>query len=170
MMVGMGIFALLWYTIIRGKAEPFFLLVPFLAAALELLSRKQNRIHSNLLSFSVALIVVVALKVCVIDFMVVRTDRLGDLGILKDTKVVVQKSLWTIAPGDLIVVKTNDAESRNYVGRVKEISTGSGYTLVAGKMGAIEQIERKRIAGKVVYVFEPQQKEHDGRKQRNPDR
>lgn len=155
MMVMMGIFAFLWYMVTRGKANPFLLLFPFLAATLELLFRRQNRIHSNLLSFSIALIVVVTLKVCVIDFMVVRTDRLEGLGIPKDAKVVVQKSFWKIVPGDVVVVKP-DSDTRNYVGEVKEVSEGSGHALVSGKNGSMEQIQRNRIAGKVIYVFESQ--------------
>ena len=136
--------------ITKGSFDPFVILTFFVMACLEFLFRRQQRIPSIVLSLVAAIVFVLALRTYGVDLKVMRTNEFAPR-IPKDARMVIQKSLWKLTPGDLVIFQRN-SDPRNYVGLVKYALDNSAYDLIASD-GKAERVDRSRLKGKIISVL-----------------
>lgn len=134
----------------RGGFDPFVTLTIFAMAGFEFLFRRQRRFPSIVLSLIAAIAFMLAFRTYGLDLKIMRTDSLAPR-VPKNARLVIQKSLWQLAPGDLAIFQ-RDSDSKNYVGVVKSEHSDSTYDLVTST-GKAENINRKHLKGKIILVL-----------------
>ena len=151
LMVVLGVSIVLFNLIFKGGFDPFIPLAFFMMALFELLFRRQRRLSSNLLSLIVAVVFTVGIKTYGADFKIIRTNAF-EPRVPKDARVVIQKSLWKLKPGDLVVFQ-RDVDHRSYLGEISALLDKAHYKVTASRDGDVEQVEKRSVKGKVVFIL-----------------
>jgi len=130
------------------KFDPFVLLAFISMGIFENFFRKQNRINSNVLSFTSGLILVLILKLYIIDFKIMKRDA-PELGIKETALVFYQPNMFKLHASDMIIYIPS-GEKKYYIASIKSINKNK-YEIYPPSKKNPGGILRYQIKGKIIF-------------------
>lgn len=148
-----GIAYLAFSLLARGTFNPFALLAFIFLSIFHAAFRKQKRLLSSLLSIGCSLALVLSLKGCVIDFVVMKSD-VWEPRIPKNARILYRPRFFKLSVGDLVIYKLASGR-RKYVGEIRGFAGTNICEIYRPDSTEAARVPRRFIKGKVVKVVHP---------------
>lgn len=152
--VAIGVGLALLGLLTRGSFEPFSVLAFVLAGGFAFLFRERR--HSTWLSVGCGLLVVLGVKLWIVDFKVVKSEKMAPR-IQQNARVFYRPAFFRARQGDLVIFKQQERAptSTPYIGQVKKLIDGNHYEIVRLAGNEIVVVDRSEIKGKIIGVTNP---------------
>ena len=149
MYIGIGLAISLPNLLFDKKLDPFVLAFFLLAAAIEVVAKRQKKVPSILISFFVSLAIVTFLKTNVIDIKKLQNQSLEPY-INKGAVLFYQPNFYKIENNDLIIIREY-LGSKNLLCKVLSINEQSYKLEILSRKITID-VSKDDVEGKIVYI------------------